>query len=94
MQNCFSYGNKIYTITDIVNKSDSSYSRTVFIELTVTSQGENMSKSNNLYRDILTGLFFTTGVFGFMSGEFIISTMLFGAATISSNLDFTGSFRA
>ncbi|MBD9358208.1 MULTISPECIES: hypothetical protein [Methylomonas] len=53
-----------------------------------------MNKSNNLYRDVLTGLFFTTGVFGFMSGEFIISTMLFGAATISSNLDFTGSFRA
>ncbi|OAI15839.1 hypothetical protein A1507_13535 [Methylomonas koyamae] len=94
LQNCFPYGNKVYTIVGIVNKSASSYSRTVFIELTVISQGENMSKSNNLYRDILTGLFFTTGVFGFMSGEFIISTMLFGAATISSNLDFTGSFRA
>lgn len=84
----------MYTIVGIVNKSDSSYSRTVFIELTGISQGANMSKSNNLYRDILTGLFFTTGVFGFMSGEFIISTMLFGAATISSNLDFNGSFRA
>jgi len=53
-----------------------------------------MNKSNNLYRDIVTGLFFTTGVFGFMSGEFIISTMLFGAATISSNIDFSGSFKA
>lgn len=53
-----------------------------------------MSKSRNLYRDIFTALFFTTGVFGFMSGEFIISTVLFGAATISSNLDFGGSFRA
>lgn len=53
-----------------------------------------MNKSGNLYRDIATGLFFTTGIFGFMSGEFIISTMLFGAATISSNLDFKGSFRA
>jgi len=53
-----------------------------------------MNKSTNLYRDIMTGVFFTTGVFGFMSGEFIISTMLFGAATISSNLDFSGSFRA
>jgi hypothetical protein len=29
-----------------------------------------------------------------MSGEFIISTMLFGAATISSNIDFSGSFKA
>jgi len=53
-----------------------------------------MNKSKNLYRDIVTGLFFTTGVFGFMSGEFIISTMLFGAATISSNIDFSGSFKA
>ncbi len=53
-----------------------------------------MNKSNNLYRDIVTGLFFTTGVFGFMSGEFIISTMLFGAATISSNLDFNSSLKA
>jgi hypothetical protein len=53
-----------------------------------------MNKSKNLYRDIVTGLFFTTGVFGFMSGEFIISTMLFGAATISSNIDFSSSFKA
>ncbi len=53
-----------------------------------------MSKSNNLYRDIFTGLFFTTGVFGFMSGEFIVSTILFGAATVASNLDFNSSFKA
>lgn len=53
-----------------------------------------MNKSSALYKDILTGLFFTTGVFGFMSGEFILSTMLFGAATISSNLNFSGSFKA
>ena len=53
-----------------------------------------MSKSSNLYRDIVTSLFFTTGVLGFMSGEFILSTLLFGAATVSSNLDFCGKFRA
>lgn len=53
-----------------------------------------MSKSNNLYKDILTGLFFIVGVFGFMSGEFIFSTLLFGAATIASNLDFSDSFKA
>ncbi|MGZ4999675.1 MAG: hypothetical protein ACXV7F_05205 [Methylomonas sp.] len=53
-----------------------------------------MNKSNNLYRDIVTGLFFTSGVFGFMSGEFIISTMLFGAATISSNIDLNSSLKA
>jgi hypothetical protein len=53
-----------------------------------------MNNSKNLYRDIATGLFFTTGIFGFMSGEFIVSTMLFGAATIFSNMDFGGSFKA
>lgn len=53
-----------------------------------------MNKSNNLYRDIATGVLFTSGVLGFMSGEFIISTMLFGIATISSNIDFSGSLKA
>ena len=76
------------------NKKKSDYSYPVFIELTVISLGAKMNKSKNLYRDIVTGLFFTTGVFGFMSGEFIISTMLFGAATISSNIDFSSSFKA
>ncbi len=46
-----------------------------------------MNTSNNLYRDIATGLFFTIGLYGFMSGEFVISTLLFGAASISSNLN-------
>ena len=50
-----------------------------------------MNTSNNLYRDIATGIFFMIGVFGFMSGEFVISTALFGVASISSNLDFDDS---
>ena len=53
-----------------------------------------MNKPNNLYKDIATGLFFTIGVFGFMSGEFVISTMLFGAASISSNLDLDRALRS
>jgi hypothetical protein len=53
-----------------------------------------MNKPLNLYKDVLTGVFFTTGVFGFMSGEFMVSTLLFGAATIASNLNFTGSLEA
>lgn len=40
----------------------------------------------NLYRDIVTSIFFTTGILGFISGEFVLSTMLFGAASVSSNL--------
>ncbi len=47
-----------------------------------------MKKSSNFYRDVCTGLFFVTGVFGFMSGEFIVSTVLFGMASLSSNIDF------
>jgi hypothetical protein len=39
-------------------------------------------------------LTFTTGLFVFMSGEFIISTLLFCLASISSNLDFGSSLRA
>lgn len=52
-----------------------------------------MNIAKNFYRDIATGLFFTIGVFGFMSGEFVISTMLFGAASISSNLDLDNTLR-
>ncbi len=47
-----------------------------------------MNISNNFYKDIMVGLFFITGVLGFMSGEFIISTTLFGAASLFSNIDF------
>jgi hypothetical protein len=46
-----------------------------------------MKPKNNFLRDIVTGIFFTTGIFGFMSGEFVLSTLLFGAASLSSNLD-------
>ncbi|MBD9355476.1 hypothetical protein [Methylomonas albis] len=46
-----------------------------------------MNKSNNLYKDIVTGLFFTVGIFSFMSGQFVLSTMLFGAASLFSNLN-------
>lgn len=53
-----------------------------------------MNKSAHLFKDIMTGVLFTSGILGFMSGEFIISTMLFGAATLSSNLDVGGSFGA
>jgi hypothetical protein len=47
-----------------------------------------MKKSYNFYRDISVGLFFITGILGFMSGEFIVSTALFGAASLLSNIDF------
>lgn len=46
-----------------------------------------MKPKNNFLRDIFTGILFTTGIFGFMSGEFVLSTVLFGAASLSSNID-------
>jgi CheY-specific phosphatase CheX len=39
-------------------------------------------------RDVLIGLMFITGVFGFISGEFIVSTVLFAASAIFSNIFF------
>ena len=45
-----------------------------------------MTPTHSKFRDIVTGIFFTFGIFGFMSGEFIISTTLFWAASVSSNL--------
>jgi len=42
---------------------------------------------NNFYKDILTGLVFIAGLFGFVSGEFIISSTLFATAAIASNIN-------
>lgn len=40
----------------------------------------------DLKRDVLIGLMFLTGIFGFISGEFIFSTVIFAAAAVYSNL--------
>ncbi|MEI6270685.1 MAG: hypothetical protein WCP01_17555 [Methylococcaceae bacterium] len=37
-------------------------------------------------KDILIGLLFITGILGFISGEFIVSTVLFAGAAIFSNI--------
>lgn len=42
---------------------------------------------NDLYKDIITGTIFITGLLGFISGEFIISSTLFAAAAIASNVN-------
>lgn len=47
-----------------------------------------MKKSYNFYKDISVGFLFITGILGFMSGEFIVSTTFFGAASLLSNIDF------
>ena len=47
-----------------------------------------MNNSINLYKDILIGVFYLTGVAGFMSGEFLFSTALIGTASLMSNFHF------
>jgi hypothetical protein len=42
---------------------------------------------NDLYKDILIGAVFITGLIGFISGEFIISSTLFASAAIASNVN-------
>ena len=44
---------------------------------------------NDLQRDVLIGLMFLTGIFGFISGEFIVSTVVFASAAIYSNIAIT-----
>ncbi|MDD5411097.1 MAG: hypothetical protein PHF31_06735 [Methylobacter sp.] len=43
---------------------------------------------SNLLKDIIFGLMFLTGLFGFISGAFIVSSALFASAAIFSNIDF------
>ena len=42
---------------------------------------------NELQKDILTVTMFITGLVGFISGEFIISSALFASAAITSNVN-------
>jgi len=42
---------------------------------------------SDFHKDILTGTVFVTGLLGFISGEFIISSTLFASAAIASNVN-------
>jgi hypothetical protein len=41
---------------------------------------------SNLNKDILIGLLFITGIWSFISGQFIFSTVLFAGAAIYTNM--------
>jgi hypothetical protein len=43
---------------------------------------------NDFHKDIYIGALFVSGMFGFTSGEFIISSALFAIASIASNVNF------
>ena len=42
--------------------------------------------TSDFQRDVLIGVMFLVGIFGFISGEFIVSTLVFASAAIFSNL--------
>lgn len=42
---------------------------------------------SHIYKDILTGMVFFTGLLGFTFGEFIISAVLFAIAATASNVN-------
>lgn len=52
-----------------------------------------MNRSINFYKDLLIGGLYLTGVFGLMSGEFIISVAMIGTASLLSNFNFRESTR-
>ncbi len=41
---------------------------------------------SDFQRDVLIGVMFVGGIFGFISGEFVFSTLLFAIAAISSSI--------
>ncbi len=41
---------------------------------------------NDFKKDILIGLMFIAGIWSFISGQFIVSTVLFASAAIYSNI--------
>ena len=44
----------------------------------------------DLQKDILVGLLFMTGLYGFISGAFIVSAVVFAASAIFSNIHLSG----
>lgn len=43
---------------------------------------------SNLNKDISLGILFIIGIFGFMNGSFIVSTVVFATAAVFSNISF------
>ena len=45
-------------------------------------------------KDILVGLLFVTGLFGFISGAFIVSAVVFAASAMFSNIHLTSRMQS
>jgi len=48
----------------------------------------------DLQKDILVGLLFVTGIFGFISGAFIVSAVIFAVSAIFSNVHLTNRLQS
>lgn len=48
----------------------------------------------DLQKDILVGILFVTGIFGFMSGAFIISATTFAVSAMFSNINLTSRMQS
>ena len=44
---------------------------------------------SDLNKDISVGVLFIIGIFGFMNGSFIVSTVVFAVAAVFSNVSFS-----
>lgn len=44
---------------------------------------------NSIKKDIAVGALFISGIWGFVSGAFIVSTVLFGTSAMLSNINLT-----
>lgn len=53
-----------------------------------------MKISTACYVDLISGLFFLTGILSFVMGQFVVSTLLFAAATLTSLIDLARPARA
>jgi hypothetical protein len=48
---------------------------------------------NNFKKDVIMGLTFITGIYSFISGDFILSNVLFAGAAIYTNILLTYKLR-
>jgi hypothetical protein len=54
--------------------------------VSIISKFEKVNTMNEIKRDIIIGLLFITGIWCFISGGYIMSTLMFASAAIYSNI--------
>lgn len=53
-----------------------------------------MNTQKTMYKNFMTGLLLMAGILSFISGDFVFSTLLFGTAALTSNLNIARAVRA